>query len=298
MRKMSVSVLILLALAFLTACASKATVATPDAVSTIPAATPTKPAAEAADYPEINIEAHDFSYTTSGMITAGWVRVKLSNAGAEPHHVQFLRLNDGVTVEQFQEALSQGEGPALALVQLTGGIGTIAPGGEAQAILNLPQGEYVILCFVPSPSDQTPHFVKGMLQTLSVGAASAEAPGEPTADLTVHLRDFAFEMPVELPAGATTVQVINDGPEFHELNLFALEEGKTIEDVRQYLANPNGPPPFRPVGGMNGLDPAKSGYMELNLAPGKYVAICNIPSPQAQGQPHFMLGMMQEFSVK
>jgi hypothetical protein len=42
--------------------------------------------------------------------------VILTNTGAEPHHIQFLRLNDGVSFEQFQEALALGEGPALALV--------------------------------------------------------------------------------------------------------------------------------------------------------------------------------------
>jgi hypothetical protein len=40
-----------------------------------------------------------------------------------------------------------------------------------------------------------------------------------------------------------------------------------------------------------------TGYAEVNLEPGKYVAICNIPSPKAQGHPHFTLGMIKEFSV-
>jgi hypothetical protein len=143
-----------------------------------------------------------------------------------------------------------------------------------------------------------PHLTKGMIQALSIGAAGENMPKEPTAGLTIRLRDYTFEMPAELPSGQTMIQVVNDGPEPHELNILALEEGKTAEDVAGYLADPNGPPPFRPVGGMNGLDPEKFGYMELNLAPGKYVAICNIPSPKAQGHPHFTLGMIHEFSVK
>jgi hypothetical protein len=40
-----------------------------------------------------------------------------------------------------------------------------------------------------------------------------------------------------------------------------------------------------------------TGYAEVNLVPGKYVAICNIPSPKAEGHPHFTLGMIKEFTV-
>ena len=107
------------------------------------------------------------------------MRVILTNSGAEPHHVQFLRLNDGVSFEQFQEALALGEGPALALVQQMGGVGAIAPTYTAQAVLNLTAGEYVILCFVPSPSDHVPHLAKGMLQSITVEAA---APGSTLAE--------------------------------------------------------------------------------------------------------------------
>ena len=65
-------------------------------------------------------------------------RVVLTNSGVEPHHVQFLRLNDGVTARQFEDALKQAEEPALALTKQVGGVGTIHPGGEASAVINLP----------------------------------------------------------------------------------------------------------------------------------------------------------------
>jgi hypothetical protein len=111
------------------------------------------------------------------------------------------------------------------------------------------------------------------------------------------MMDFAYDLPKLLPAGAMTIKVINDGPEPHELNLLRLADGKTIEDVTAYLAAPDGPPPFTPVGGMNGLDKGLSGFMETDLQPGNYAAICNIPSPKAEGHPHFTLGMIKPFSV-
>ncbi len=248
--------------------------------------------------PEIKVDAADYSYTAPETVTAGWTRVILTNSGVEPHHVQFLRLNDGVTVAQFEEALKQGEGPALAMTNQVGGVGVIHPGGTASAVINLPAGEYIILCLIPSPSDHVAHHAKGMIMPLSV-QAGARSANEPQADLTVNLKDFAFNMPDALPAGKVTIRVTNDGPEPHEFNVLRLEAGKTVADVMAFLGGQvAGPPPFIPVGGANGIDVGLTQYAELNLEPGNYVAICNIPSPKAQGHPHFTLGMIKEFTVK
>jgi len=273
-----------------TAEAPKPTVAPP------PTEAPTQPPAPVA-LPEITIDSADYSYTAPASLSAGWSRIILTNSGAEPHHVQFLRLNDGVTVPQFEEAMKQAEGPALAQTKQVGGVGAIHPGGTASAVLYLPAGEYVILCFIPSPADGVAHHAKGMLTSLIVTPAEGTAAA-PQADLVIRLKDFIFDMPNKLPAGPLTIQVINDGPEPHELNILKLEEGKTLNDVIQFLNGAGGPPPFAPVGGMNGLDQGLTGYAEINLAPGKYIAICNIPSPQHQGHPHFSLGMIREFTVE
>lgn len=261
-----------------------------------PTDVPAEPTA-AAILPEIKIEAADYSYAAPEKVITGWVRIILTNSGTEPHHVQFLRLNDGVTLKQFEDALKQAEGPALAMTKQIGGVGAVHPGGTAQAVLNLPAGEYVILCFIPSPADKVAHHAKGMLKSLTVSDGDNQA-AEPTASLTVQLKDFMFDLPDSLPAGKTVIKVTNEGPEPHEFNIMRLEDGKTKEDVLQFLGGAGGPPPFAPIGGMNGLDIGLSGYAELDLAPGNYVAICNIPSPKGNGAPHFMLGMIKEFTVK
>jgi uncharacterized cupredoxin-like copper-binding protein len=258
---------------------------------------PTESPSNTTAVPEITIDAADFSYTAPESINAGWVRVKLTNSGKEPHHVQFLRLNDDVSFEQFQEALKKGPGAEMVVSKLMGGVGAIAPTGSAQVVINLTAGDYVIICFVPSPSDHVPHLAKGMVKTLTV-QESTVAVEEPTAELTVTMKDFLFDFPETLPAGPRIIKVVNHGPEAHELNLLRLAEGKKLEDVNQYLAAPNGPPPFIPVGGMNGLSVGNAGYIELNFESGTYVAICNIPSPKAEGHPHFTLGMIKQFTVK
>ena len=258
----------------------------------------TEPGAKEPSIPEITIDAADFAYTAPETINAGWVLVKLTNSGKEPHHVQFLRLNDEVSLEAFQEALQKRPGAEMTVSKLMGGVGQIAPTLSAQAVLNLTAGEYVIICFVPSAGDHVPHLAKGMIKPLTVLEADAAAAMEPKAELTVTMKDYLFDFPETLPAGPRIIKVVNNGPDVHELNLLRLEDGKTAEDVSQFLAAPNGPPPFLPIGGMNGLDVGASGFVELDLEPGTYVAICYIPTPKSAGHPHFTRGMIKEFTVK
>jgi len=293
--------------------------------------------ATGASIPEVKIDAVDFSYTGPDTLSAGWVKVTLTNDGQEWHHVQFMRLNDGVTLDQFNAAAKQSEAAAMALVTLEGGVGQISHGETASAIINLPAGQYVILCLVPSPSDNVPHFAKGMIKAVTVEPSTGQAAAEPEADLTVHLKDYSFDLPDTLPAGETVIKVVNEGPENHEFNIVRLADGKTVDDLKAFLmagaapasgteasgtpmaANPitgtavtetpmagmpmetapaGGPPPFNPVGGLNALAVGNTGYAIVNLPPGNYAAICYVPSPKAGGEPHFMLGMIQAFTVK
>jgi hypothetical protein len=76
------------------------------ACSTASAGTTTAPAVQ---IPEITVKAADYSFEAPAQIEAGLVKVNLVNDSQEPHHAQIVRLNEGVTLEQFQTALQQGE---------------------------------------------------------------------------------------------------------------------------------------------------------------------------------------------
>lgn len=247
--------------------------------------------------PTFAFDAADYSYSGPETVAEGWVNVKLTNIGAEPHHLQFIRLNDGVTLEAFKAALAEGEGPALAMGRQVGGVGALAPALSAEATLNLPAGEYAILCFIPSAADGVAHHAKGMVQGLTVRAPAATTEA-PTTELTATLQDFTINMPDTIAAGLSTIRIVNNGPEPHELNFLRLEDGRTMDDLVAWLTERSGPPPFAPVGGMNGLDSGQEGFVTFDFRPGTYVAICNIPSPTNQGTPHSALGMTLPISVK
>jgi len=44
-------------------------------------------------------------FTSPDTFAGGIVRIRLNNTGKESHHAQLVRLNDGVTIPQFQSAL-------------------------------------------------------------------------------------------------------------------------------------------------------------------------------------------------
>lgn len=251
----------------------------------------------AGQIPEITIKAADFSFDAPDQIEAGLVKVNLVNNGQEPHHAQIVRLNEGVTLEQFQTALHEGEAAAFPLIAFVGGPGLIDPGLSTQVTLDLTPGQYVLLCFVPS-HDGMPHLAKGMVRPIEVVAATEPAEvAKPVADAIIKLVDFSFVMPAEVKAGPQVWEVVNEGPQPHEIMLVKLAEGTTMTDVQAFLQHPHGMPPFSQIGGFQGINPGQSGWLNLDLTPGEYVAVCHIPDP-ASGHAHSELGMVMPFSVK
>lgn len=253
--------------------------------------------APAANIPQITIKATDYAFEAPAKIDAGLVSINLVNDGKEPHHAQLARLNDNVTLEQFQAALKQSPEAAFPLVTFAGGPGVIDPGNSQQVTVELTPGQYVLLCFV-SGHDGVPHLAKGMMATMEVvkGNDQASAP-EIKADATVKLVDFSFALPAEIKAGPQVWKVVNEGKQVHEIAIIKLAEGKTMEDVANFMQSMAGEPPFADAGGLQAIDPGDAGWINLNLQPGNYVAMCHVPDP-ATGHAHMEMGMIMPFTVK
>lgn len=258
-----------------------------------------------ATIPTVSVEAADFSFALPDSVAGGRTRVLLANKGKESHHVQFLRLNEGVTMAQFEAALRQNPEGALALVALEGGAGSVGPGDQSEAVVDLQPGQYAVVCFIPSP-DGVPHLAKGMIKPLTVGGAAAKQPREPKSVATVSMTDFGFSQLENLRADKATLKVVNKGQEPHEMGVLRLK-GVPAAQVKQMLsappppagaAPPPGPPPFEEAGGLQAVMPGATGWTTLNLKAGEYALVCFVPSPKNRGAPHIALGMFVSFSVK
>jgi uncharacterized cupredoxin-like copper-binding protein len=135
-----------------------------------------------------------------------------------------------------------------------------------------------------------------------IGALLA-APGSPRATppagpvVTVVTTDYRFALPDTLTAGPTTFRLVNHGRELHQLYLVHLQDGKSTADLLKAL-KAGGPPPSwaTDVGGPNGTDPGSTSLLTtVQLLPGRYAALCVIPSHD--GKPHIMKGMVDSLTV-
>jgi hypothetical protein len=253
----------------------------------------------------ITLNAGDFAFAGPSEAPAGLVTVTMTNNGAEPHHAQLVKLNDGVTMAEFEEALQSGDPNATGpLAGFVGGPAVVGPGASSRVILRLEVGQYVALCFVPSP-DGVPHLAKGMVFPFSVTGEDEGAP-DPPADAAVTLLDYSFELPGRVAAGPQVWNVANQGAEAHELVIYRPAPELTADELVALLTAAESPPgtgtgapaeqPFVAVGGMQALSGGRSGWVVLDLEPGEYVAVCYVPT--ADGVPHLMLGMIQTFTVQ
>jgi mannose-6-phosphate isomerase-like protein (cupin superfamily) len=245
---------------------------------------------------EVFIKATDFSFEAPKVIEGGLVAITMENDGAELHHLQLARLRDGVTLDQVQKILAEGPEAALfELLEWVGGPSLVSPGGQSHVVLNIPEGQYLLLCFVASP-DGVPHFAKGMTVSLTVTASSADIAA-PQADVSVTLTDFAFTMPAQMNAGKQIWKVTNRGAQPHEMSIARLMPGKTLQDALRFLQTSEGAPPFEYVGGLQAIDSGGTGWAVLDLPAGEYLALCFVPDP-ASGEAHLALGMISGFTVK
>jgi hypothetical protein len=126
----------------------------------------------------------------------------------------------------------------------------------------------------------------------------APPPASPAATVvTVTANDFSFAAPDSIPAGLTTVKMLNAGKEPHQVVFIRIDSGKTMAEVQTALTTPNMAVPgwmSFPLGA-NGVLPADSSNATATLAAGHYILVCFMPSPD--GTPHVAKGMVKPIEV-
>ena len=132
----------------------------PLTVTAAPAAAPAEPAAD------LVMKLVDFDFELSEPLTAGRHTIRVENAGAQPHEVAIVRLQEGKAPADFAHWGESQSGPAPGA--LFGGVSAIMPGTHAFVEVDLEPGEYGLICFVPEMRDGKPHFVHGMMKQITV----------------------------------------------------------------------------------------------------------------------------------
>ncbi|MGB7210991.1 MAG: hypothetical protein WBC97_00015 [Gemmatimonadales bacterium] len=254
------------------------------------AARPTRPAPARV----LVVTARDYAFEAPDSVPAGLTEIREHNLGPSLHHISMYRLAAGKRMTDFMGALKP-DAPTPMWATALGGPNSPVPGGWSNASMVLTPAHYVLICFIPDSSNR-PHFAMGMEKEFVVtGTTKAVLP---TADLTVALSDYTFEIPAVVPAGKQVWKFTNSAAQEHEALLIQLAPGKTAADVGAWVdAGMHGQPPAMPMGGISSLAHGGSSEVSFDLTPGSYALICFIPDAK-DGKEHWIHGMVKEFEVK
>ena len=118
------------------------------------------------------MHAREFAFIAPASIAAGTTTFRLVNDGKEVHQISIFQLAKGKTLVDFAAAMKANK-PAPWAVGV-GGPNAAGPGQTIDATVTLDAGNYILVCWVPSPGAPVPHMAKGMIQPLSVTAPGGD----------------------------------------------------------------------------------------------------------------------------
>jgi plastocyanin len=115
---------------------------------------------------DVTMKLTDYDFTLSQPLKAGHHTIAVENAGPQPHEIVLLKLAPGKKAEDFGKWAETMKGPPPA--QPLGGVTFLDAGARGSFTADLASGAYGLICFVPDAKDGKPHFVHGMMKTITV----------------------------------------------------------------------------------------------------------------------------------
>ena len=221
----------------------------------------------------------------------GAVEIRFSNTGEDSHGIQIVRLGEGHTAAEIQEAgdaWGEGEGELPGWITFEGGIGSTKPGGSGIAVVDLEQGDYAAFDIEGTgPQPYAEFTVEG-----DEGDALPEVPA------VIEALDYDFNAS-ELQAGSHRVLFENTGEEPHHLVAAPTKPGTTEADLREAAQNDDAQPPIVESKAFDVaiVSGGESAVVDLRFESGDYGLFCFIPD-RAGGPPHVSKGMVALTTVE
>jgi len=247
---------------------------------------------------EVRIIATDDGYELPDSVLAGMVHIVFENRGSTIHEAMFIRLPDNMTGEDYLEAVSNGADFPEGAIDYAGP-GLTSPGEKVETWLSLDPGNYILACWF------TGHLTSMPVHTLTVHKRESSGITPPKEDAILRLIDFRFELEGQLRKGAQVLRVETIGPSMHEVDIFRLKDGRTLDDLREWQKKEKkGPAPAVAVGGvLDNHDIRRVVWIRTNFHPGQYVLWCNMPMVANNPGPgddvtHADAGMFKEFVIE
>jgi len=180
----------------------------------------------------------------------------------------------------------------------SGGPGFVGGMSYTETTVYLEEGEYVVECYVKNAVGDF-HSYLGMINLLTVSDEYGNGQHEPpmyTSEVTVSTQGIDFDR--HISAGEHTFKVTFEDQTVyehllgHDVHLIRMDKGTSVAEVGKWMnwmdpdglissssANLLGPSTF--LGGVQTMTAGSSGYFHVELEPGRYAWVSEIPDPHS-----------------
>ena len=242
------------------------------------------PQAAAPTIPEVAIEFDGKEFKIPANMPGGIVALTLTNTSDKPKAIGVSRLRPGKTYADVYKLMKDHPDDFAGVFQLVSSVANVdplAPGKPERVVADLKTGSFILDAADhfdgPSPAD-----VPRVYREFKADQLTGQV--EPSATISVELKEFAFVMPDEIKAGKQMWKVSNTGTQWHMFFVAKPNAGVSTEDaLKAALADgpPAGPPPFEFVGGVAPISENERQWIEVDLKPGTYLVVCPLPDMAA-----------------
>ena len=266
----------------------------------------------------VNVVTRSMEFYAPDTIPSGWTTFIYENQSTEPHFILLDKYPEGVTIENTIEEVAPAfeEGMSLIMegkmeesmeafgklpewfsqVVFSGGTGLISPEETAISWVKLDPGYYIMECYVRMPDGRF-HTSMGMAKELIVTEEDSGL-SPPVSDIDINIESQGGIVWDGQPkAGKNTFkvtygdQIVHENFVGHDVNLVRMEEGADMKAFEAWInwATPTGlmsstlPEGFTFLGGTNDAPAGSIHYFEVNLEPGQYVLISEVPNAGEKG---------------
>lgn len=265
----------------------------------------------------IDIVTRSMEFQSVDTIPSGWNTFKYENLSNETHFFLLDKYPEGKTVENtltdvapvFEEGMDLiNEGKAeegfAAFAKLpawygdivfSGGAGLIAPKHTAITTLKLKPGYYIMECYVKMPNGKF-HTLMGMAKPIIVTEEdSGNKPPKAIINITLSGEEgITYDKGITKGKQIFSVFVKDQKPHenfiWHDLNLVKLENYASEDALEAWMdwSDPKGlitpvPNGVTFLGGVNDMPAGSTGYFYVDLKPGKYAFISEVPNTKSKG---------------
>ena len=264
----------------------------------------------------VDIITRGMDFQSVDTIPSGWNIFKYQNLSDQPHFFLLDQYPEGYTIQNTIEEVAppfdkcgelinagkRDEGLAelanlpewFGKIVFVGGSGLISPKETSLTAVKLEPGYYIMECYVKMPEGKF-HTSMGMAKALIVtDKDSGVTPPEPTINITISSEDgITYDKGITKGKQVFSVhfkdQMVHENFVGHDVNLAKIEPYADLDELEAWMdwsvkdglqtPAPNG---VTFLGGVNDMPEGRTGYFTVDLEPGNYVFISEVPNTKSK----------------